>query len=189
MTGPAASDPLCIAVQQAWQAGIVVVVAAGNDGRNNSVGTHGYGTISAPGNSPYAITVGAVNTLGTVARGDDKVTSYSSKGPTLFDHVVKPDLMAPGNRILSIRNYTGALENANPQNMVPISAYSSSPTTKAGFSFTFSSQTNSNFGASGAVWATIFGEIKIKKSKYLIGNYLVNSLKNYSPKSFGGFLK
>src|SRR5207247_1483069 len=46
-------DPLCQAVEQAWKAGIVVVVAAGNDGRNNSAGTNGYSTINAPGNDPY----------------------------------------------------------------------------------------------------------------------------------------
>jgi hypothetical protein len=42
----------------------VVVVAAGNQGRNNSLGTQGYGTIQAPGNDPYVITVGAMNTMG-----------------------------------------------------------------------------------------------------------------------------
>ena len=97
-------DPLCQAVEQAWKAGIVVVVSAGNDGRNNSAGTQGYATITAPGNSPWAITVGAMNTVGTLSRADDKITSYSSKGPTLIDHVVKPDLVAPGNRILSLRD-------------------------------------------------------------------------------------
>jgi len=45
-------DPLCQAVEQAWKAGIVVVVAAGNDGRDNSAGTNGYATITAPGNDP-----------------------------------------------------------------------------------------------------------------------------------------
>ncbi|HTS50010.1 MAG TPA: S8 family serine peptidase, partial [Bryobacteraceae bacterium] len=80
-----AKDPLCQAVEQAWKAGIVVVVAAGNDGRNNAAGTEGYATINAPGNDPYVITVGAMNTVDTLKRSDDKITSYSSKGPTLFD--------------------------------------------------------------------------------------------------------
>ena len=66
-------DPLCMAVQQAWQSGIVVVVAAGNDGRDNSQGTNGYGTITSPGNSPYVITVGAMNTEGTLSAADDKI--------------------------------------------------------------------------------------------------------------------
>ena len=41
-------DPLCQAVEQAWKAGIVVVVAAGTGGRDNTYGTNGYGTIAAP---------------------------------------------------------------------------------------------------------------------------------------------
>src|SRR6202167_1218753 len=49
-------DPLCQAVEAAWKAGIVVVVAAGNEGRNDSADTDGYRTISVPGNDPYAIT-------------------------------------------------------------------------------------------------------------------------------------
>jgi serine protease AprX len=48
-----------------------------------------------------------MNTLGTSSRADDHIASYSSKGPTLFDHIVKPDLVAPGNRIISL--YTAAL--------------------------------------------------------------------------------
>jgi serine protease AprX len=95
-------DPLCQAVEAAWKAGIVVVVAAGNYGRNNSANAAGYATITAPGNDPYVITVGAMKTAGTPLRSDDYIASYSSKGPTLFDHVVKPDLVAPGNRIVSI---------------------------------------------------------------------------------------
>jgi serine protease AprX len=56
-------DPLCQAVEQAWNAGIVVVVAAGNTGRDNSHGTAGFATIDAPGNDPAVITVGASRTL------------------------------------------------------------------------------------------------------------------------------
>ncbi|MGC2297495.1 MAG: S8 family serine peptidase [Acidobacteriaceae bacterium] len=58
-------DPLCQAVEKAWHAGIVVVVAAGNDGRDLNLNPEGYGTIDAPGNDPYALTVGAMNTLET----------------------------------------------------------------------------------------------------------------------------
>ena len=97
-----ALDPVCQAVEAAWKSGIVVVVAAGNDGRDNSYGTQGYATIQAPANDPNVITVGATKTNGTPGRLDDTVASYSSKGPTLLDHVVKPDLVAPGNRIVSL---------------------------------------------------------------------------------------
>ncbi|HXI38506.1 MAG TPA: S8 family serine peptidase, partial [Bryobacteraceae bacterium] len=50
-----AQDPLCQAVEKAWNAGIVVVAAAGSDGRDNSQGTSGNVTITAPGNDPYVI--------------------------------------------------------------------------------------------------------------------------------------
>jgi serine protease AprX len=66
-------DPLCQAVEAAWKAGIVVVVAAGNEGRNDSANTDGYGTIAAPGNDPYAITVGAMKPMGTSNRADDLI--------------------------------------------------------------------------------------------------------------------
>ena len=90
-------DPLCQAVENAWARGILVVVAAGNEGRSNSAGMNGYATITSPANDPYVLTVGAMNTHRTPSRGDDTMASYSSKGPTLVDHIVKPDLVAPGS--------------------------------------------------------------------------------------------
>jgi serine protease AprX len=117
------TDPLCQAVEQAWKAGIVVVVAAGNYGRDNNAGTNGYGTITAPGNDPYVITVGAMNTKSTAARNDDVIASYSSKGPALFDQVIKPDLVAPGNRIISIYSPSEALRQEYPSNIIPKSLY------------------------------------------------------------------
>jgi serine protease AprX len=119
-------DPLCQAVEAAWQAGIVVVVAAGNSGRDAS-GTKGYATISSPGNDPYVITVGAMKTNGTASRADDTIASYSSKGPTLFDHVVKPDLVAPGNRIVSLYMTGSQLPVLYPGNIVPLSYYLDKP--------------------------------------------------------------
>ena len=94
-------DPLCQAVEAAWNSGIVVMAAAGNQGRNNNAGTEGYGTIAAPGNDPFVITVGAMKTANTPTRYDDTIASYSSKGPTGFDYVVKPDIVAPGNQVVS----------------------------------------------------------------------------------------
>ena len=95
-------DPMCQAVEAAWKAGITVVAAAGNMGRDNSFGEEGYATIGSPGNDPYVITVGAMNTNGTPWRSDDKIASYSSKGPSLLDHIVKPDIVAPGNAVVSL---------------------------------------------------------------------------------------
>ena len=71
-----------------------VVVAAGNEGRNDSVGTNGYGTITAPGNDLLVITVGAMKQMGGT-RSNDLIASYSSKGPTAIDHIVKPDIVGP----------------------------------------------------------------------------------------------
>ena len=112
------TDPLCQAVEQAWKAGIVVVVAAGNEGRNNSKNTQGYATITSPGNDPYVITVGAMKTNGTTSRSDDTVASYSSKGPTLLDHVAKPDILAPGNKVVSTLYYNCDMVMLYPGNSV-----------------------------------------------------------------------
>jgi serine protease AprX len=116
-------DPLCQAVEQAWKAGIVVVVAAGNDGRNNSQNTLGYGSINAPGNDPYVITVGAMKTENTPTRTHDQIASYSSKGPTLIDHIVKPELVAPGNQVIASFNAGSYLWMTYPTNVVGFSVY------------------------------------------------------------------
>src|SRR6185503_20699958 len=59
------------------------------------------GGIIAPGNTPSVLTVGAINTKGTARRSDDIMATYSSRGPTALDGVLKPDLVAPGNRIVA----------------------------------------------------------------------------------------
>ena len=116
-------DPLCREVEAAWRAGITVVVAAGNDGRDNSASTFGYGTINSPANDPYVITVGAMKSMNTPARTDDRIASYSAKGPTMVDRVVKPDLVAPGNMVVSLRAGDDQLVADFPQNAVPLSYY------------------------------------------------------------------
>jgi serine protease AprX len=95
-------DPLCQAVESAWKSGIVVVVAAGNLGRLNINGSNGFGTVTAPGNDPFVLTVGASKSNGSSSALAETKASYSSKGPTTYDHVVKPDIMAPGNDIVSL---------------------------------------------------------------------------------------
>ena len=115
-------DPLCQAVEAAWKSGIVVVVAAGNFGRNNDAGNQGYGTITSPGNDPYVITVGAMKDNGTAYKSDDTIASYSSKGPTLFDHIVKPDLVAPGNRVIATE-LPGSTLQSYPETNVTYSEY------------------------------------------------------------------
>ena len=103
------TDPLCRAVRAATAAGITVVVAGGNFG-NNASGAETFGTISSPGNDPIVITVGAANMKTTMARADDVVSGFSLRGPTRgsfvdtmgvrrVDNLIKPDLVAPGNRV------------------------------------------------------------------------------------------
>jgi serine protease AprX len=125
-------DPLCQAAEAAWQAGIVVVVAAGDDGRDNSMGTNGYATITAPGNDPYVITVGAMKTEGTPTRTDDLIASYSSKGPTLLDHVVKPDIVAPSNQVVSLLNNTATLPTSYPTTLISKNYYTPNGTGNSG---------------------------------------------------------
>ena len=114
VTEPSTTDPLCIAVAKATAAGIVVIASAGNAGKDAN-GTPILGGISSPGNSPHAITVGAINTKGTVARSDDIMTTYSSRGPTKYEHAVKPDVVAPGNKIASLESDGSYLQKNFPQ--------------------------------------------------------------------------
>ena len=121
-------DPLCQAVEAAYRAGIVVVVAAGNEGRNNSVGNDGYGTINSPANDPYVITVGAMKSMSTPARADDLIATYSSKGPTTIDHIAKPDLVAPGNRVVAfLGGSSSTLASSYSGNFVSASGGATAP--------------------------------------------------------------
>jgi serine protease AprX len=68
------NDPLCLAARRAYNAGMVVVTAAGNNGKN-SLGQKVYGGIDSPGIEPSVITVGATNSFGTNSRVDDSVAN------------------------------------------------------------------------------------------------------------------
>jgi serine protease AprX len=85
-------DPLDAAVEAAWFHGLVVVAAAGNRGTDADAVSY------APGNDPYAITVGAVDDHGTKDTLDDTLAPWSSRGATQ-DGFAKPDIVAPGAHI------------------------------------------------------------------------------------------
>jgi serine protease AprX len=107
---PPQFDPLVEAVDALWDAGVVVVCSAGNNGRQ------GHGTISSPCNSRKVITVGALNDRKSFPLQDDAVATYSSRGPTRYELASKPDLLAPGNKIWSTRAPGSTLDNDMPGN-------------------------------------------------------------------------
>lgn len=112
------TDPLVRAVEEVWRRGIVVTVAAGNFGRE------GYFSTTSPGNSRKVITVGSLTDNGTGEFSDDYASTYSSKGPTAADHVIKPDLVAPGNRLIAATPMTSTLASLLPNNKVDCTASS-----------------------------------------------------------------
>src|SRR4051812_29964895 len=101
------TDPLTLACKRVAELGITVVTAAGNRGKD-ATGRLMYGGITAPGNAPWVLTVGASSTQGTPTRADDVMADYSSSGPTAIDFAAKPDLVAPGTGTVSLLS-TGSL--------------------------------------------------------------------------------
>jgi len=95
------TDPLTRAAKRAVDAGVVVVTAAGNLGKN-AQGHLQYGGITSPGNAPWVLTVGAYSHEGTVSRLDDVMAGYSSRGPSAIDFQAKPDVVAPGTGVVSL---------------------------------------------------------------------------------------
>jgi subtilisin family serine protease len=107
------ADPLTLAAQRAVSAGLVVVAAAGNNGRS-SLGTPQYAGVTAPGNAPWVLTVGASSHMGTIDRADDTMAAFSSRGPGAIDYAAKPDVVAPGVGTESLASPGSALYSTDP---------------------------------------------------------------------------
>jgi serine protease AprX len=112
------TDPLTLAAKRVVDAGVAVVVAAGNLGKD-AAGLPQYGGITAPGNAPWVITVGASSTIGTADRSDDTMAGFSSRGPTWKDFSAKPDLVAPGVGTISLASPLSTFYTTKAQNLLP----------------------------------------------------------------------
>jgi serine protease AprX len=96
-------DPLAYAAEQAWHKGIVVVVAVGNEG-------FGTNKVNNPAYDPYLIAVGSDNANGTATTADDAVSSFSNTG----DGTRNPDVIAPGDHVVSLRDAGSYLDTTYP---------------------------------------------------------------------------
>ena len=96
-------DPLAYAAEAAWRKGIVVVVSGGNAG-------FGSAKLNNPAYDPYVIAVGASDPKGTTTPVDDTVPSWSSAGDGTRD----PDLVAPGQSIVSLRSGGSGIDELAP---------------------------------------------------------------------------
>ncbi|OLE22382.1 MAG: peptidase S8 and S53 subtilisin kexin sedolisin, partial [Actinobacteria bacterium 13_1_20CM_3_71_11] len=103
----AALDPLSYAVEQAWRRGIVVVVAAGNDGTTRQ-------ELANPAANPYVIAVGAEDPNNTQPASDDLIPAFAQRGTTAR-HV---DVVAPGVHVLGLRVPNSFVDQNNPAGRV-----------------------------------------------------------------------
>jgi serine protease AprX len=96
-------DPLAFAAENAWRAGIVVVVAGGNDGTGRKV-------LADPAMDPLLLAVGASDPEGTPAPNDDTVPAFASRG----NHQRHVDLVAPGVHVLGLRSPGSYVDETYP---------------------------------------------------------------------------
>lgn len=100
-------DPLVKAVNAAWDCGIIMTIAAGNNGPKNS-------SITSPGISKKAITVGSSDDSESVTIWGSSQKNFSGRGPTL-ECVIKPDIVAPGANIVSCLSPTAYIDSSNTE--------------------------------------------------------------------------
>src|SRR5438093_1400786 len=79
------------------------------------------GSVTMPGADPFVITVGSFGDKGTLATNDDRESKFSGRGPTR-DGFTKPDVLAPGEHIISLR-VPGTALDIDSNGDLPASAY------------------------------------------------------------------
>lgn len=114
------NDSLGFAVEQAWQAGIVVVAAAGNDG-------NGAGSLANPASDEWILSVGAAATNGTVTAADDSLATFTN----LSTAGKQVNVLAPGVSVLSLRDNGSSADTANPSARVGHTLFRGSGTSQA----------------------------------------------------------
>jgi serine protease AprX len=113
------SDPLQFAAEKAWQNGIVVVAAAGNNG-------NGVGKLTNPASDQFIIAAGATTVGGTTSTADDMLTSFTNVAGD------KPlDALAPGESIVSLRVPGSNIDNGYASARVGTRLFKGSGTSQA----------------------------------------------------------
>jgi serine protease AprX len=116
-------DPLTQGLEALWRRGVMVVVPSGNDGPDA-------GSVTSPGSDPNLLTAGGLDERGTADRGDDVVGQFSGRGPT-WQGDAKPDLVAPGGHVVSLRSPGSVIDTTNPQARIDADYFRGSGTSMA----------------------------------------------------------
>lgn len=102
-------DPMNIALTNAWNEGLIIVVSAGNEGPSKS-------SVTAPGNNPWLITVGAADFKDN--EGWTHIAPFSGRGPTNTGHI-KPDIIVPGTLLAGVQAVGAKRPAAEPDHRDP----------------------------------------------------------------------
>jgi serine protease AprX len=100
---PYMANPLSGAVEAAWASGITVVTSAGNEGA---------GSVTSPGDDPWVVTVGSTDSTGFLTPMASPIPAFS--GSERFGRYAKPDVVAPGVSVVSLRAPGSTVDVANP---------------------------------------------------------------------------